>query len=347
MPDPKRIITLSDGTWGKVDSSPTNVVHIARALRPYNSPSQCCFYDRGVGSARSLINKVFGGVFGLGLNKNITDAYSYIVEKYEPGDHIYLCGFSRGAYTACSVAGMIRKCGILKREHAANVADAFTLYRDADHPNDPAPTKFRDDFSHPKPEIRFLGVWDTVGAHGIPVPKLRDRLTRIPGLGRWHRERFEFHDVELSRIVKNAYHALAIDERRAAFTPTLWDYAPKRDDQGHPVQHVEQRWFVGDHSDIGGGHDTRELSDVALHWIAQKLVNHGAQLNLPNDGNVMTGPSRSPSFLMRPFGVFQRIIQANKLGPPLLHHTLSRRWNNDAGYRPANLPSDLIDPAST
>ena len=203
-----------------------------------------------------------GGAFGHGLEDNVYEAYRFLVGNYEPGDELFLFGFSRGAFTARSLAGMIRKCGILERQHVRRYPAAIALYRDDQHPDSPAARTFRrahavgGDATLP---IRFIGVWDTVGALGIPLRGLRG-LTR---------HKYQFHDTELSGSVAQACHALAIDERRAPFEPTLWAYRPK------PGQTVEQVWFAGVHSDVGGGYPDTGLADITLEWMIDRAQGAG------------------------------------------------------------------------
>lgn len=260
----KRIILCCDGTWNRADQSsngtlcPTNVVRIAFriAKRSDDDTRQIVYYSQGVGTGNSL-DRFTGGAFGSGVVDNIFDAYRFMVANYEKGDEIYLFGFSRGAFTARSIAGMIRKCGILCREHASRYVKAVELYRSDDGPDEEIPSEFRGSCSvngeEPIP-IHFIGVWDTVGALGIPLGMLR-KITR---------SRHQFHDTELSGSVKNAYHALAIDERRPPFQPTLWEYKPK------PGQVVEQVWFPGVHTNVGGGYPDQSLADISLGWMIAK-----------------------------------------------------------------------------
>jgi uncharacterized protein (DUF2235 family) len=173
---------------------------------------------------------------GAGLAKNVRDAYRFLVYNYTSGDDIYFFGFSRGAYTVRSTAGLIRKCGLLHKEHADRLRDAFKLYRKRDPtPDTQEALEFRDRYSRSPIRIRFIGVWDTVGSLGVPIDVFRFLS----------RSRYEFHDVSLSRSVEYAYHAVAIDERRGPFRPTLWEQHPEATGQV-----LEQVWFVGVHMDI-------------------------------------------------------------------------------------------------
>ena len=169
MATKKRIIICSDGTWNNPEQkNVTNVVRTARAIRPVDRRGmpQLVFYDWGVGS-EGVGNKVAGGVLGKGIDKNIQDAYRFIVHNYVDGDEIYLFGFSRGAYTARSTAGLIRNIGILKKIHAHLIPRGYKLYRQKSKPDAPTAIEFRRKYSH-EVRIAFVGVWDTVGALGIP-----------------------------------------------------------------------------------------------------------------------------------------------------------------------------------
>ncbi|WP_217915491.1 DUF2235 domain-containing protein [Miltoncostaea marina] len=259
----KRLVFCCDGTWSRPDqASPTNVTrfHAAIPLRGADGVEQVPGYGKGVGT--SLGDRLRGGAFGYGLTRNVKAAYRFVVEHFEPGDEIFLVGFSRGAYTARSTAGLIRNSGVLRREHAGRLDEAYELYRSRErHPRGEEAQRFRDAHSH-ETRIRFIGVWDTVGALGIPLNGLRliHRLNR----------RWQFHDTKLSTTVDRAHQALAIDEERGPFVPTMWDRQPGAGDQV-----LEQVWFAGDHSDVGGGHGDRALADIALLWMADRAAAAG------------------------------------------------------------------------
>jgi uncharacterized protein (DUF2235 family) len=254
----KRIVICSDGTWNSPDQkNPTNVIKLARAVLP-TSPDgtvQVVLYDQGVGTGKRL-DRWLGGAFGQGLEKNVEDAYRFLMHNYDEGDEIFLFGFSRGAFTARSTVGMIRNCGLLYKTHADSFGTAYALYRERkpdSHPDGERAREFVDAYSR-KVDVKFIGVWDTVGALGIPLRGLRYLTYR----------RHQFHDMKLSGTVKNAYHALAIDERRGAFKPSIWEGEAK------PGQHVEQVWFSGVHSDIGGSYANKGLADLAFMWMKRK-----------------------------------------------------------------------------
>ena len=276
----KRLVVCCDGTWNTPDqasggeASPTNVTKIALqvAEKDTDEVEQRVYYDRGVGTGR--LNHLAGGIFGLGLTKNVKQAYAYLVECYEPGDEIYFFGFSRGAYTARSVAGLIRNSGLLRPECRHKIDQAYTLYRDRrddTHPNAVAAELFRRTWSHEVP-IHFIGVFDTVGALGIPGVGLHV-LTR----------RWQFHDTALSSRVCHAAQALALHERRRPFRPALWSEAAGRTD---PLRQV---WFTGVHSDVGGGYAEPELAEIPLRWMAERATAAGLRFREGAFGSPVDG----------------------------------------------------------
>ena len=273
----RRLVVCADGTWRSQDdvTDTTNVekLHDAVLPRSPDGTAQLRAYFPGVGTTRW--ERLVGGAFGVGLSRNVKQAYGWLAERYEgptdddPGDELHLFGFSRGAYTVRSLAGMIRNVGLLRPEHLDRLDEAYAHYRDRDRawsPDGSRSVAFRERWSRDVPSIRCLGVWDTVGALGVP--------TRGP-VGHLTRQRWGFHDVQLSRRVQNGFHALAVDEQRRAFAPTLW----LADDAHAGEQHVEQVWFAGTHSDVGGGTDDCGLSDTTLRWMAGKAADCGLALD--------------------------------------------------------------------
>jgi uncharacterized protein (DUF2235 family) len=276
----KKIIICADGTWNTENQTdngtpcPTNVVKIARILMPRDSKGidQVVYYHPGVGT--NIGQRIGGGAFGAGLFANVRDCYRFLMLNYAPGDLIYLFGFSRGAYTVRSLAGLIRNSGILRRGHEAAEARAIENYRDysdATAPDSAAMRAFRTEHAYTEngntdQEIELIGVWDTVGALGIPGI---DSRFRLPGGLDW-----QFHDVKLSSYVKNAFHALAIHEHRTEFLPTLWEQS----EAGRArKQRLEQVWFVGVHSDVGGGYAESGLSDIPLLWMIKCAAEAGLE----------------------------------------------------------------------
>jgi uncharacterized protein (DUF2235 family) len=281
----KRLVVCCDGTWNKPDQteggqpSMTNVTKVALAVAVWDTSvrppvEQRVYYDTGVGTGR--LDRFLGGAFGAGLSKNVQQAYSFLVQNYDPGDastppdDLFFFGFSRGAYTARSTVGLIRNSGLLRREYAHKLEEAYALYRrrdDASHPRAIEAELFRKSFSH-QPRIHFVGVWDTVGALGIPF--------ETPLISKFN-ENWRFHDTELSSWVDHAYHALAIDERRKPFRPAVWKQDPENKMKG---QVCEQVWFAGVHSSVGGGYADASLSDIALLWMIKKAEGCGLKFDL-------------------------------------------------------------------
>lgn len=298
----KRLVFCFDGTWNRLDAQfPTNVVFTAESVLP--SPDgavQLIHYDEGVGTEKH--EKLSGGMFGNGMERNLAEAYRFLVFNYTPGDQVYVFGFSRGAYTARSFCGLLANAGIVRRRDAARIGDAVALYRSrkpADAAHAERSLKFRRDYSpdicvnaeedawrcahvpgyaagaSPLFRVAYLGVWDTVGSLGVP-----DRYRWLSFLDKV----YQFHDTELSPFVEAARHAVALDERRKDFSPTLWTntdalnaargFAPDA-----PTAPYQQRWFPGDHGSVGGGGYLRGLSDQALEWILDGARAQGLKLD--------------------------------------------------------------------
>ena len=265
----KRLIVCCDGTWNRPDqvaqgvAAPTNVAKFALALADTDREGnrQCLHYQAGVGTRRW--ERLLGGGLGVGLSRNVQECYRFIVDHYEPGDELYFFGFSRGAFTARSTVGLVRNGGILRPEHRHRIAEAYALYRDPkkdSHPSGIAAELFRRSYSYDEIYVDFVGVWDTVGALGIPIDGFRPPLlSRL----------WTFHDTKLSRYVRHAYHAIAIDERRRPFQPTLW-VRDAGDDQV-----LEQVYFAGVHCDVGGGYADPSLSEIALLWMVDRASDCG------------------------------------------------------------------------
>ncbi|HEX6041474.1 DUF2235 domain-containing protein, partial [Longimicrobium sp.] len=197
----RRLIVCADGTWQSDDKSGghsiTNVVKIRDAIAPRdrNGVEQIVFYDRGVGVG-NWWSRVFGGAFGEGLSQNVRDCYAFLARTYQPGDELFFFGFSRGAFTVRSLAGLVRKCGILPVDDARQIKEAYEFYRkrgEKYHPAGPLATEFRRTHQSRETNIKCVGVWDTVGSLGVP--------TGGP-IGMFTRNRYGFHDVRLSSAVE-------------------------------------------------------------------------------------------------------------------------------------------------
>ena len=262
----KRLVVCCDGTWNKPDSeNVTNVEKIARTVQSDPAATggvhQLVYYISGVGAGSYEADRLLGGAFGFGLFHNVIACYRFLAQNYAPGDEIFIVGFSRGAYTARSLAGMVARVGLLTKAALVEerLPEAVHLYQRTRMPAGElgeSVEEFRHDHCHRAP-ITFLGVFDTVGALGVPG---------------FERDTPRFHDVQLSDQVLCARHALAIDETRLKFEPTLWE-AP----EGAPTEdpRVKQVWFEGAHSNVGGGYAETGLSDTALLWMAREAREAG------------------------------------------------------------------------
>lgn len=270
----RNLVIGTDGTWNKPDQMdrdrmvPSNVVKAIRAVDEDSTGiTQVKYYDTGVGT-QGWLDKVHGGAAGAGLLGNMREAYAWLMQHYLPDDRLFLFGFSRGAYTVRSLSGLLALCGIPSRfKDAMQLADeASAIYRDDnDERRHKAAEAFRDKHHCLPGSIHFLGVWDTVGAMGLP--------TRGP-VGNLTRKRHAFHNVCLGENVLHACHALAINEQRAPFEPALW-----RGERPATNLSVVQAWFPGVHSNIGGGYVDAGLSDRCLLWMLQNAQRHGLVLN--------------------------------------------------------------------
>lgn len=374
---PKRIVICFDGTWNtpaekfvglqalhqrfaelgvagpaameaaieRVDAAAgveTNVCRLYRSVLRRSADqagagdlAQTKWYDKGVGT--NWYDRLGGGAFGLGLSRKIREGYKQLSDTYEDGDHIFVFGFSRGAYTARSFVGMIRNCGLLPRgatgadPDSPQLLEAYELYRTRDASADSERAMaFRARTGARVIPIKFLGVWDTVGALGVPVESFES----------FNREQFQFHDTELSGIVENAFHAIAVDEHREPYAVTLWSPKQKLN------QTIEQRWFIGAHADIGGGYAERALSDITLRWMQQKAQDCGLKLDpagIPAVSPANALASAADSFARFLGGVFRlfnkryyRPVARAMFGQEAIDDTVPARIKADFTYRPRN-----------
>lgn len=264
----RRLVLCLDGTWNSNDKSDTitNVVKLMRLIPCIGADgiSQIVYYDRGVGTGRG--ERLAGGFSGKGLDDKIIDAYRFLGNNYHPGDEIYLFGFSRGAYTARSLAGLIDMAGVIHPSCLGEHFDELLTIRRSDRTQQlkrEAIAAISGLRRHEPAPIQCIGVWDTVGSLGIPGDWARHKSFA----SRWY-----FHNVHLGPHVKVALHALAIDEKRPAFPPTLWEKPTNQ--PLPPGQVVEQVWFAGVHSNIGGSYKDSRLSDITLDWMIKRLRAH-------------------------------------------------------------------------
>ena len=370
----KNLVICCDGTWQELSQRfPTNVTRLTRALAPRatrgsQSIPQVIFYDDGVGVGTGVLDKatrILGGALGEGLDRKVMEAYEFLALNYEPGDRIFIFGFSRGAYTARSLAGLLRQVWVLKRENASECERAITLYRDHDkdaveikrfrrnfcHDGDPALASRAFDPDSPAKTvthdvdqtgwIQFLGVWDTVGSLGIP--RGLPFSEQING-------KYEFHDTALSRFVWNARHAVAIDERRETFTPTLWSNIDALNanagasDLPYDQRPYQQTWFPGGHGAVGGGESDGGISLPPLLWMMDGALKAGLAFSPDQLGDFSaaadpTAPLRGSD---RSVGsiVLGLIGSKDREGPKVIDEVSKAartRWTKLAAYRPKTL----------
>lgn len=297
---PKRLVFCFDGTWNRLSTdNPTNVVKIAQMVEPIarNGVSQVVYYDEGIGTDKNWLGRVHDGIFGKGMVRILREAYRFLIFNYSPGDEIFAFGFSRGAYTARSFIGFIRHAGILDVASAPQIDKALDIYRLAPAgitgEESGVGLRFRSQYCRgvcvseidrefrqrvdpafdaarvPLLDVRFVGVWDTVRALGVPE--------FLPG-SRWFNRKYGFHDAVLTSKIKAARHAVALDERRPTFLPTLLGRkkiaelnGKSASALGKPFQAwnepYHEQWFPGVHGAVGGGGKRRGLSDVAMQWV--------------------------------------------------------------------------------
>ena len=309
----QKLVVCLDGTWN-TESSFTNVWRIAVALN--QGGTQRIYYDHGVGTKAT--DFVSGGAFGRGLSRNVLRAYQWLTQHYRLGDEIFIFGFSRGAFTARSLIGFLSVCGLLRPDAAVSIDAAFEMYRQKGiGRSSESAIEFRHRHSqepiHGRPPyVKFVGVFDTVGALGIPV-------AQVPLF-----EDYRWHKVHLSEIVHHAYHALAIDEHRHLFQAAVWKNV-------HAHQTLEQVWFVGAHANVGGGYMNDHLSIRPLEWMQEKAKKHGLQF----DYDPCKIRSKRDFYSARVMDSYREFLNGAYAGARVVMHPLSSRF-----YRPIGSPSN-------
>ena len=365
-PDQTGVSALDDGdTHGELDDvACTNVVKLFANLAghvtpetvtlrneqervlhgPVGEPVQVAKYLHGVGDSRSAIIKLLGGAFGMGVVARIVRGYTFISRQYDPGDEIHIIGFSRGAYTARALAGMIAKVGLLDRAtydpedkdqayrlgiaawarsksmvlagagKLTSIANIFVGFVQG-----MVATQLPSNSLLPDVPMKSVAVWDTVGSMGIPLYAGDSRVDVL-----------RFTDTRLSDSVQHGFHAMAVDELRRDFPVTRWDARTG----------VEQAWFIGAHGDVGGGYDGKGsyLSDVALSWMMKKLAALDVEFLDPLVHQPNPQPLRWPwhtPWTSRPFDHLPTAPRRVHKGD-LLHASVVQRWNapGSPAYRP-------------
>jgi len=298
----KRLAIFCDGTWNRPENrEQTHVERLSFEIPQMaaDGATQIARYFEGVGAGRGTswlrrnIDQYGGGAFGWGLEQKITEAYQWLAGNYTTGDEIYIFGFSRGAYTARSLGGLIRSAGIPTVDTIHRIPEAIARYKDRDDTTRPGTDEsaaFRWEFSpevhtgatektwreaHGKPvghplKIRYLGIWDTVGALGVPGV--------FGALARPFNARYLFHDAVLSSSVSAGRHALSTDERRLFYPPTVWKNLDTLNGED-PTRPYRQEWFPGDHGIVGGSGADKQLSEYTLLWIIEGAMAQGLEVS--------------------------------------------------------------------
>lgn len=316
---PKNIVIFSDGTGqegGK--GANTNIYKLFNMIEDRTS-QQISFYDRGLGTGW---RKLTGNVAGMGISKNIMECYTFIFENYVAGDQIYLFGFSRGAATVRSLTSFIHYFGIMPKSRPELIEKAYKIYKTGDETKRKIKAaEFVSTHHTMWTRIKFLGCYDTVAALGIPIKPLSAALNEIPGF------QHTFQNFKLNETVENAYQALAIDDERKTFHPILWDADVL------PYQTIKQVWFCGMHTDVGGGYEEQELSDIPFVWMKKQAVNNGLRIYSSNsvsirgDVNGHMHNSRGKGWT-KVYRKQPRSWDSNRTDKPIVHESVLRRNKN-------------------
>ncbi len=386
----KNIVLCSDGTGNQGGTTPdTNVFKIYNAVKINNKnkgTEQITYYDNGVGTSKISIMQALGGGMGWGFKQNVRDLYEFLGRNYreaekeeeEKGDDIYIFGFSRGAATVRAFAGMIEHCGLVVKhrikksdrseeefqdliDEAMECYEKGKLTKEKDGRIIERNYKEADDFRKENAyehatyapdgrlKIEFMGIWDTVSSLGVPQLGNFDKLVnkKIPHL---------FYDYEPWTCVKNVYHAIAVDDERLTFSPMVWDET-NFNDEGT----IEQVWFPGMHSNVGGGYNRQELATVTLDWMMKKLSDHMKSDKPPRNGGLVlkevaeesaendTNPFGKLHDSRSGFGIFYRYQPRNikklcdgrlKEKKIKIHNSVFKRIKFSTGrYAPLNIPN--------
>ncbi|WP_262048161.1 DUF2235 domain-containing protein [Bradyrhizobium sp. Bra78] len=360
----KRLVIYLDGTFNTLNNN-TNVWRLKSLTA--EAADQRLYYSQGVGTLRG--EAVRGGVAGYGIDDEIIHAYTWLIENFDDGDEIFIFGFSRGAYTARSLSGLISKCGILRLGAPLSIEQLYARYRLYVAPtirsllgkplaaDASIEERWLTKYSQPA-KIRFIGVWDTVGSMGIPITSAEAKV-----------HKYRFLDTHLRLDNEYAFHALALDEHRADFDATFWTRTVKTGEAGapeRPIGNVEQRWFVGCHANVGGGYASDPLSQLPLVWLMDKA----GKLGLAYRGKVEIDATEKLSAINDSYSEFGKGFYHffskrffRPVGTPpetgtaattsrineTIDGSVFDRWRSDATYRPANLvawaEAKKLDPA--
>lgn len=350
----RNLVLCFDGTDNKYGANNTNVVRLYSMI-DRSRPNQTAYYQPGIGTMTPIgmyarVKRKIARVVDLAmanlLDDHVEGGYRFLMRNYQPGDRIFLFGFSRGAYTARVLAGMIHKVGLLSQGNEELIPFAWNLY--AKGPTDQISAGFSATFSSKAP-IYFLGLWDTVSSVSWA----------------WHPRVYAYtHDNPSVQFVR---HAISLDERRQRFAQNTWT------DKRHSGQDVKEVWFAGVHSDIGGGYPSAEsgLAKITLQWMVEQLRPTGLQLDedhvnrlLPTktiDEEVAPDPLAPAHESLRGLWWIVEFIPLPRRDPtrnfetrwemhfgrprriygkPTLHRSVLTRKASHPGYQPKNFPGD-------
>lgn len=346
----KNIVICSDGTGNTATKGRgTNVFKLYEAVALHDhwgdssKPRQYSIYDDGVGTESFKPLKILGGAFGWGLARNVRQLYTELCRMYEPDDNIYIFGFSRGAFTARTLAGLICNTGVIKAEgldrgeldRRVKLAYRVCRYRYKSFLSRIVrkPELPQGSVHEESDKIKMVGVWDTVDAVGFPVPYISDLLNYVV--------RFKFPNMDLDDKVEQGFHALSVDDARKTFHPLLWN-----DRKG-----VSQVWFAGVHTNVGGGYPKQGVSLVTLDWMMRKAARLGLRF-VKHDEKLFRAhknvydkvyDSRSGvSFFYRyaPRNI-HKLAAGAKISSPDIHVSVfDRTLQGVEGYAPCNIPAD-------
>ena len=338
----KRLALFFDGTWNDPQDN-TNVWSLRHILADVSvdGSRQMPFYDKGVGT--NPLDRVSGGAFGVGLSENVRQGYAWLMQNYEVGDEIFIFGFSRGAFTARSLAGVIARCGLLKPGAPLSFKDVYERYRRGakaipiydlkygrEKPQTSEDEIIKEQTYYGPSFIKMVGVWDTVGSLGLP-------FGNFPGVSR---STLHFHYTRLSRTVEHSYQALALDEYRKPSRPEVWmNFFPEKDDPEKlrkDKRFVEQRWFAGAHSDVGGGYPDDRLRQRPLAWMQQKATNCGLAFTTPikvkGDDDLAVEPHKSYETFLK--GFWRIVTLGKRYRRPVQPDPIRKRTKNTVSEDP-------------
>ena len=367
---PKNIILCADGTGNKGGSTPdSNVYKVYRSINKIFKGTvdddieineQVVFYENGVGTETNKYLRMLGGGLGFGFEENVKDLYAFLAKNYEPGDRVYFFGFSRGASTVRACSGFISTCGLVKgkglRKHELDklVKKAFSTYKKRKKHPEIAEAFSNSEYSHGIIDIQFMGIWDTVVALGFPkrtdiLGPISLMLTALSVFSEKVLNKIwphDFYTYALSNNVKHACQALAIDDERTAFWPFVWK------EKGREQGSVEQVWFAGMHSNVGGGYPRAGMSNVALYWIMLRAKKYGLRFEeniikrALDDSHVHGRMYNSREGLGSVYRYhpreMEKLCEGRLTGPIKLHRSvIDRLHHRTANYAPRYLPDQF------